>query len=192
MPKSKDVHHSILIVTKSGQFDAIVKKSLEGFITIDTRKSASLARRSIIEKSYDLVVIDSPLPDETGIDLALDVTDRYKSLVLLVTPQDIYDDVLERVTDYGVLAVSKPFPRERLDKAIRFMVAMHGRIHKLEEKTLSVEEKMEEIRIVSRAKLFLVERKNMSEDEAHRFIGKCAMDRGVSRKAIAQKILEEE
>ena len=64
-------------------------------------------------------------------------------------------------------------------------------MHKLETKTLSVEEKMEEIRLVSRAKLLLVEKKNMTEDEAHRYIGKEAMDHGVSRKKIAEALLKE-
>lgn len=183
--------HSILIVSASEQFDAIVKRSLKGFTTINFVKSGSLARRSVMEKEYDIVVVNSPLPDETGIDLALDTAEKSRASILLVVPKEIYEDVLERVTDLGVLVLPKPFPKGRVDKAVRFLAAIQKKSLKLEKKVLSIEEKMEELRLVSRAKILLVEKKNMSEDEAHRYIGKAAMDNGVSRKRIAEKILED-
>ena len=183
--------HSILIVSASEQFDAIVKRSLKGFTTINFVKSGSLARRSVMEKEYDIIVVNSPLPDETGIDLALDTAEKSRASILLVVPKEIYEDVLERVTDLGVLVLPKPFPKGRVDKAVRFLAAIQKKSLKLEKKVLSIEEKMEELRLVSRAKILLVEKKHMSEDEAHRYIGKAAMDNGVSRKCIAEKILED-
>ncbi len=183
--------HSILIVSASEQFDAIVKRSLKGFTTINFVKSGSLARRSVMEKEYDIIVVNSPLPDETGIDLALDTAEKSRASILLVVPKEIYEDVLERVTDLGVLVLPKPFPKGRVDKAVRFLAAIQKKSLKLEKKVLSIEEKMEELRLVSRAKILLVEKKHMSEDEAHRYIGKAAMDNGVSRKRIAEKILED-
>lgn len=182
---------SILIVSASDQFDAIVKRSLKGFTTIDAVKSGSLARRSVMEKEYDIIVVNSPLPDETGIDLVLDTAEKSRASILLVVPKEIYEDVLEKVTDYGVLVLPKPFPKGRVDKAVRFLSAVQKKSLKLEKKIISLEEKMEELRLVSRAKILLVEKKHMTEDEAHRFIGRAAMDNGVSRKRIAEKILED-
>ena len=83
---------SILIVSSSERFDAAVKRPLKGFVTIDIRKSAAMARRCIMERAYDIVAICAPLPDETGEELALDVTDRYSSSVLFVAPQETYED----------------------------------------------------------------------------------------------------
>lgn len=191
MPKTETVRHSVLIVSASEQFVVLAKKSLVGFITIDVKKSVAPARRCLLEKLYDLVVINMPLPDETGETFALDCADRGNASVMLVVPQDVCEDVMERVTDRGIFVMPKPAPRGRLDKAIRFLVATQNRMYKLEKKTLSVEEKMEEIRLVSKAKLILVEKKHMTEDEAHRYIGKEAMDHGVSRKKIAESILAE-
>ena len=191
MARQEGKQHSILIVSASEQFEAIVKRSLKGFLTIETRKSGALARRIVWDRDFDLVVIDAPLPDERGEDLAMDIAEKSNCSILLVVPQDVYDDVLEEVTDAGVLSISKPFPRGRVDKAIRFMVAMQNRLFKLERKTVSLEEKMEEIRMVSRAKLLLVEKRHMTEDEAHRYIGKFAMDGGVSRGIAARQIIEE-
>ena len=192
MSKKDDFYHSILIVSASEQFDQIVKKSLAGFTTIDIRKSTSLARRCILERYYDIVVINSPLPDETGEDFAIFVTERCNASVLLVTPQDVFEDALNRVTDNGVLIVPKPSPRGRIDKAIRYLVAVQDKIHLIEQKARTAEEKMEEMRTVNKAKFILVEKKHMTEDDAHRLIGKMAMDNGVSRGRAARMIIDEE
>ncbi len=191
MPRKEDIHHSILIVSAAEQFDALVKRSLTGFLTIDVRRSAAIARRSTLERDYDLVVINAPLPDEAGAELAMDIMERSNASILLVVPQEVYEDAWERVMDYGILVLSKPIPRGRIDKAVRFLTATQNRFHRLEKKTQTVEEKMEELRIVSRAKIMLVEKRHMTEDEAHRFIGKQAMNNGVSRKRVAEKLLEE-
>ena len=189
MPGIRDKQHSILIVSTSEQFDRIVKRSLVGYITIDTRKSAAMARRCILERNYDLVVINSPVPDESGEAFALFVTEQSNASVLLVTPHDLYEQVMDRLTDYGILVMAKPFPYGQTNKAIRFLTAVQNRMGSLAEQTQTLEEKMEEIRIISRAKLLLVEKQGMTEDAAHRFIGKQAMDQGVSRRRIARKLI---
>ncbi|SFB86289.1 ANTAR domain-containing response regulator [Butyrivibrio sp. YAB3001] len=191
MPKKQDIQHSILIVSSSEQFVLAVKRSLVGFITIDTMRTVSLARRSFLEKNHDIIVIDTPLPDETGVEFAMDISEKSNSSILLVAPQEVFDDVVERVIDQGVYVISKPVSARSVDKAIRYLVATQNRMQALTRKTLTVEEKMEEIRVVSKAKILLVEKKHMSEDEAHRFIGKQAMNHGVSRKRIAEKILDD-
>ena len=191
MPKIEDCAHSALIVSASDQFDTIAKKSLTRFITIETRKSGALARRATLERDYDLVIINGPLPDENGIELSLDIAERNNGNVLLVIPQDNYEDILDQVTDQCVLVITKPSPKGRLDKAIRLMVAIRNKQYVLENKLASVQEKLEEQRVVNKAKLLLIEKKHMSEDDAHKYIGKLAMNNGVSRKYAAERILDE-
>ena len=53
----------------------------------------------------------------------------------------------------------------------------------------AIEEKMEEIRLVNRAKWLLIGELNMTEQEAHRYIEKQAMDRCVTKRAVAEQIL---
>ena len=191
MPKTEDCARSALIVSASDQFDTIAKKSLTRFITIETRKSGALARRATLERDYDLVIINGPLPDENGIELSLDIAERNNGNVLLVIPQDNYEDILDQVTDQCVLVITKPSPKGRLDKAIRLMVAIRNKQYVLENKLASVQEKLEEQRVVNKAKLLLIEKKHMSEDDAHKYIGKLAMNNGVSRKYAAERLLDE-
>lgn len=191
MSKSEDAARCVLIVSASEQFTAAVRKLLKGVIMLDAKKSAATARRMILERYYDLVIINAPLPDEPGEDFAIDVTRDCNASVLLVTSGEVYEDVLEHVTDFGVLVIAKPLTYRRLDQAIRFLSAVQNTVHRMEKQLQTEHEKMEELRIVSKAKLVLIEQKHMTEDEAHRFIGKQAMDSGISRRRAAERILDE-
>ena len=193
MPKKEDILHSVLIVSVSEQFAALVKRSLtqKNCMGMVLRKNAGMARRSILERYFDIVIIDVPLPDELGVEMALDIRDKCEVSVLLVVSKDMYDDVLNRVTDYGILVIAKPFPRGILDKAIRFLIATQNRIRRLEMKVQNAQEKIREIRTVDKAKILLVQMEKMTEDDAHRYIGKYAMDRGISRGSAARMILED-
>ena len=57
------------------------------------------------------------------------------------------------------------------------------------QKNVSIEEKMEEIRLVNRAKWLLIDKQNMDEPSAHRRIEKQAMDQCVTRREIAEAII---
>ncbi len=191
MSVKEGVNRSILIVSSSERFDSLVKRSLRGFVTIDIKRSVAIARRSILERDYDLIVINCPMPDEMGVEFALDAADRTGALILVVVPSEIYDEVLEEVTDYCILAISKPIPQGRIDKAVRYMLSVQSRLDKLRDRNRKLENKLEEQRLVGKAKSLLMKEKGMTEDEAHSYIGREAMNNGVSRRIIAERIIED-
>ena len=116
MPKPGEQQNSILVVSGSERFNALVRQAADRahFPRIVYHADASTARRSLLEYGYDLVVINCPLPDEFGHELAMDAAGRWGAGVLVVVPAEVYEMTLENVTDAGVLAVSKPTTRERL------------------------------------------------------------------------------
>ncbi len=184
---------AVLAVSGSERFDMAVRNALQKkrLSSFDFRKNAAAARRCVLEREYDIIVINCPLPDEFGHEFAMDASIRGSASVLMVVPGEVYDSALDGVTDYGILAIPKPIPAGRLERAIRFLIASRKRVHKLEAQLLAAEEKMNELRLVNRAKFLLIEKKKMTEDEAHRFIGRQAMDHGVSRGKAAERILDE-
>ena len=54
---------------------------------------------------------------------------------------------------------------------------------------MKLQKKIEEIRLVDRAKCVLIQYLNMTEAEAHRYIEKQAMDMRKTKKTIAENIL---
>ena len=91
---------------------------------------------------------------------------------------------------HGVYTLSKPLSRNSLSNALEWMTATRERLRNLEKKTLSLEEKMKEIRIVNRAKWLLISALGMDESQAHRYIEKKAMDSSVSKKEVADLIIK--
>ena len=55
---------------------------------------------------------------------------------------------------------------------------------------MTVEEKIDEIRLVNRAKWLLIECLSMTEADAHRYIEKQAMDLRLSKREVAENIIK--
>ena len=85
--------------------------------------------------------------------------------------------------------MAKPTSAQLILQSVQLLCATRERLRRMEKKTASVEEKMEEIRLVNRAKWRLIEVLKMTEAQAHRYIEKQAMDRCVNRRTIASEIL---
>ena len=184
--------YSILIVSASEQLTAFVKKVISDgrFSGIEVRKSVAQAAQELLNRHYDVILVNAPLPDDFGVEFVLDICDRYTSGVLILTPGDVCDDVTDRVIDYGVVVLAKPVTNRALARNIRHLCAIQDKIRNTEKKVLSLEEKINEMRIVNQAKCLLIEKEQISEEEAHRRIGKQAMDRCISRKLVAEEIIE--
>ena len=63
------------------------------------------------------------------------------------------------------------------------------RLRALRTRTDTLERKLDDTKLVARAKLLLMTRLNMSETQAHRYIEKTAMDSGSKKRDIAERII---
>ncbi len=151
--------------------------------------SISAGKRFWNERSYDYVIINSPLPDDTGIRFAIDIGSSQNTVVLLFVRAELHDDIREKVVPHGVFTLSKPLSRALIPIALEWMASARERLRKSEKKVLSVQEKMEEIRTVNRAKWLLISELKMDEPQAHRYIEKQAMDRCISKIEVAEEIV---
>ena len=103
---------------------------------------------------------------------------------------DLHNGIHEQVTEYGVFTLSKPISKTTMTYALSWLESARERLRQFEKKSLSIEEKMAEIRLVNKAKWLLISQLSMSEPEAHRYIEKQAMDRCVTRQTIAGEIIK--
>lgn len=183
--------YSVLVVSSAEKF---VKPMLEMlpekmFDPIMTTTDATQARRKLLENDFDIVIVNSPLKDEFGTRLALDICSKSSAGVLLFVKAEHYADITAKVMPYGVLTISKPTSSSMIAQSVQMLCSTRERLRIMEKKNASVEEKIEEIRIVNRAKCLLIEQLKMTESEAHRYIEKQAMDRCVTRRVIAENII---
>lgn len=192
MKERTDSRYSVLIVSSSEQFNITVKKVLPDrrFDVIEIRKSASSARRELLVREYDLVVVNAPLTDGMGNEFVMDVVEKHSSGVILAVPTEVYASVNDHLIEYGVMTLPKPLKLAELERMIRLSIALNDRLRKVHVKLRTLNEKMEELKIVSRAKIVLVER-GMSEAEAHDYIIREAMNKGLTKRQVAEDIVDD-
>ena len=150
--------------------------------------SAGEVKRMLLETDVDLVILNAPLRDEFGTQLALNLA-QDNLCVLMLVPAESFDAVCYKVEDEGILTLSKPVSRNGLLGAIKLLTAMRGKLRKLVRQNQALQEKMQDIRTVNRAKWLLIEIKRMTENEAHYYIEKQAMDMRLSRREVAENII---
>ena len=86
--------------------------------------------------------------------------------------------------------MQKPVSRLLFYQALHLLIATQNRWQRFDRENQKLRTKMEEVRIVARAKCILVEYLRMSGQQAHRYIEKQAMDMRTSKKDVMENILE--
>lgn len=184
--------YSVLVVSAAENFNAALSELLPKTKYYPIKFSASIsdAKRELAEREYDYVIINSPLPDDVGARFAISTANSQSTVVLILVRAEIYDEIYDKVAEHGVFTLAKPLSKPTMLTSLSWMSSARERLRKFENKTLSIEEKMEEIRIVNRAKWILISDLQMDEPEAHRYIEKQAMDRCVSKRLVAEEIIK--
>lgn len=183
--------YGVLIVSPHEKFNRALSEILppSRFSPCVTVNDAASAARRLVENAFDIVIINSPLPDDFGVRLALEALSDIGTGVMIFVKNEHYHDVNEVLSPHGALVIQKPAYSQSVEQSLILLCAMCERLRQTEKKMQTLPEKMEEIRIVSRAKLILIEHLKMTEKDAHRYIEKQAMDRCVTKRRIAEMII---
>lgn len=150
--------------------------------------TAGETRRILLDSDMDIVIINAPLKDEFGTQIAMDLADDNLGVLLLV-PTDVYEQVCAKVEDSGVVTLPKPMSRSSFFIAVKVLTALRGKLLRMDQKNRALQEKMMDIRTVNRAKWLLIERNHMSENDAHYFIERQAMNLMITRREAAEQII---
>lgn len=162
----------------------------KGFRELGAASNGGEARRLLLAGSWDLVVINAPLPDEFGHQLALDAAEDDCG-VLLVVKSELWEEVNERLSPDGVLTLGRPFSRGMLSQAMGLLWASRTKLQRCQAENAKLRQKLEELRVVSRAKCLLVEYLHLDEEQAHKYLERLSMEERKTRRAVAEEILQE-
>lgn len=188
----KERVYSVLLISASENFNSAIEALLPESTYDPVRVVSNIAagKRACAERAFDFIIINAPLPDDMGTRFAIDQCNATSSAVLFIVRTELYAELYDKAAEHGVFLLAKPTSKPVLATALTFLTSLRERLRKTEKKTLSLEEKMEEIRIVNKAKWMLIDHEHMAEEEAHSYIEKSAMDRCVSKRTIAEKIIQ--
>ena len=152
--------------------------------------SGAEARRRMLESDFELIVVNAPLPDEFGHDLCATAVEKTDAGVVFLVKAAAAEQLLTPMSEQGVLLVCKPFSNTLFLQVMHMAAASNHRLQRLRQENARLQDKISQIRLVSRAKCCLVEHAHLTEAEAHRRIEKLAMDTRRDRTEIAQEILD--
>ena len=183
--------YSVLVVSAAVKINQALSELLppSSFTPIITVSDISAARRAVSERDFDFVIVNSPLPDDTGVHFAIDTVSTYNAVVLFMARAEHFPDASDKLTSHGVFLLQKPVSKALFQTAVSWLISARERTRNSEKRTLSIEEKMNEIRLVNRAKWLLISELKMTEPDAHRYIEKQAMDRCVPKRRVAEEII---
>lgn len=185
-----DRERQILIVSSSEKSEDFFKRNLRKNLSLEFSSSGTDARQKLSYKDYDAVIINAPLKDEYGTELAESIIKDSYAGVLMLVKADVFDDVSYAMEKIGVYCLSKPVSVQTFTQGLTVSLATGERLKGLIKKTESLKEKMEEIKLVGRAKLLLITKLAFTEEQAHRYIEKQAMDRCVKKSVVALDVIK--
>lgn len=183
---------SVLIVSprESGERIASMLDRME-YDPIKLLTSASEARRQTAHDSFDIVIINAPLCDDKGYELALDLAEERSSAVMLAVRGENYDEIRYRVESAGIFTIPKPLSAASFHSALNLIGISQRKLGVLEAENKKLRLKIEELKLTDRAKWMLISERGMDEGQAHRYIEKGAMDSRMTRRDFARAIIDE-
>lgn len=98
-------------------------------------------------------------------------------------------DKLEYAQDNNIVCLRMPIKTQDLLSTIQMMSYQYRR-RKKAEKEKPKERTQEQKAIIHKAKLLLMDRNNMTEEEAHRYLQKTSMDSGTNLVEMAEMVLK--
>lgn len=162
----------------------------QGYTCVEYSLSASAARRKLDLFEPELILVNAPLQDELGIDFVLDIAENTDAGILVLAKHEFLEEMQYKLEKVGALILPKPINKMTLIQSARFASQSRKSVRGLKLQNEDLEKKMQDRKVIEKAKWILVEKMNMSEPQAHRYIQKRAMDSRTSQIKVAEEIIQ--
>lgn len=188
----KENRYSVLLVSSSEQFNKKTIDLLSSNIYVELTVSTNIeqARRLIVERKFDIVIVDSPVNNDKGFYFVLSICDKDEFGILVLAKQTDYDEAYFRLHDYGVFVLSKPIEEDLFVQTLRIISLTRDKISSVKQNNLSFKDKLDEIKLVSEAKVLIIKNMHIDENEAHKLIEQNAMNLRITKKMSAEMFIK--
>lgn len=180
----------ILIAAKNQQVCDSLSELLIEFDCKIVTLTDGIRMRAIDAKMFDVIIVSTPLSDEFGLDLVADLKDRTDASIIVLAKGEIADEVQKKLRFTGAFVIGRPFNKSALAQAIRFASVAKESMSKLSAEKEELSQQLKDLKIVNRAKACLIQYLKLTEEQAHRYIQKQAMDLRKTQREVAEDILK--
>ena len=180
---------NILIAAKTADACRTLGGMIDSTAYDVTTATDGMTVRSIDLSRFDFIFISVPLENENGLTLLTELRGRTDAHLVAIVREEAADAAVKRLSPIGAYIVTKPVFKGALMQAIRFCETHAGSEVVFRKRIAELEKQAELDRKLNRAKLIVMSKEQLSEDEAHRRIQKLAMDLRVTQYEVAEDII---
>ncbi len=134
----------------------------------------------VIQNDFDLIIVDCDLSDDFLIKISKQTT---SGIIYISNSQKNFNK-------YGICVISNPTDKKIFSQAVNIVLSVRFRIVGFKDENIKIRSKLEEMKIINRAKFTLMQYLKMSEIQAHKYIEKQAMNTRCTKTEVAQRILK--
>ena len=183
---------AILVIAAKPRIQSSVRSALTAkYGRVLTAETVQEARRAVEREKIALMVIFSPLKDEEEIPRLFDMAERRGIAAGYIVGREIYGEAAYRLEGRNVFVVAYPLQMDQVLQIVSFLYQVQKRFWLVLSEQERLQRQVQDVQIVCRVKCLLVEKREMTEEEAHHFIEQEAMNTGLSKREAALKILKE-
>ena len=160
-----------------------------GYLVVGEVYDAKSALQVIFQTEPDLIIMDANIPGCEGLEIARIIEEHRVAPVLILTAYSQRELIEEAKHSWVFGYLLKPINQENLFPAIEIAIANFKRFLKLESENKELKKLLEERKLVDKAKGLLMDKKGLTEKEAHKYIQRVSMDKGIAVSRVARKII---
>ena len=101
--------YSVLVVSSGSRFNDAITPLLpySEYYPVCFAGNIAAARREMLARAYDFVIINAPVCDDPGARFAMDISTKTDAIVLLLLKTDLYEQIHGQVQPYGVFTLPR-------------------------------------------------------------------------------------
>ena len=182
----------IFVISSNDNFHRYVRENLPDgdFVVAGGAASSTEARQKMMNGECAVILINMPLSDECGTELAGDLAESAGGSVIAVVKAEQESELRPMLEPLGVFVLGRPFPHTVFHQALYDAAASYARMQIMSLENQRLQVKLIDLRIVNRAKYALIRYLGMTEEQAHRYIEQQAMNQRISKRRAAENVLK--
>ena len=136
-----------------------------------------------------LIVLQSDAPDAQALHRCAELAETAEAVFLLLVRQEAYSAVWRFLQKSGVCVMTWPMEQAVLTQTLRNLLLLKKSMQTMQAQTDQLRSQLQDLKRIQKAKGLLMRQLGMTEQDAHRWIEKAAMDRCVKKREIAETII---
>lgn len=147
------------------------------------------AKRILMTSNISAIIINCPLKDEYGLDFATELSSKQNCAVLVFVNSEFLEKAKEKCQQTSVLLLGKPTSAEIISNTLPLLLGLAKKLKSILRESPENKDKTEQLKLQGHAKLILISSFGMSEEQAHKYIEKRAMEFRKTKSEIAKSII---